>query len=83
MKPDNIGKAVNVSLHHFYGASELGHGHCNYIRMVNKIGRAHCSLLLRKSRVVPKKFISFPRMELNAAVLSVKMTCPLKKRVEA
>ena len=46
------------------------------------MGRAHCSLLLRKSGVVPKKFISIPRMELNAAVLSVKMTFPLKKELK-
>ena len=34
--------------------------------------------LLGKSRVVLKKFASMPRLELNAAVLSVKMTCLLK-----
>ena len=82
MKPDNFGKAVNVSLHHFSDASELEHGQCSYIRMVNEISRAHCSLLLRKSGVVPKKFISIPRMELNAAVLSIEMTCPLKKELK-
>ena len=38
----------------------------------------HCSLLLEKSRVVPKKFISMPRLELNVTVLSVKMACLLK-----
>ena len=32
-----------------------------------------------KSRVVAKRFISIPRLELNAAVLSVKMECLLKK----
>ena len=49
------------------------------MRMVNETGRVHCSLLLGKSRVVPKKFISMPRLELNAAVLSVKIACLLKK----
>ena len=79
IKPDNFGKRVNVSLHHFSHASELGCGQCSYIRMVDEKGRVHCSLLLEKSRVVPKKFISIPRLELNAAVLSVKMVCLLKK----
>ena len=82
MKPDNFGKVVNVSLHHFSGASELGYGQCNFIRMVSETGRVHCSLLLEKSRVVPKKFISMPRLELNAAVLSVKMACLLKKELK-
>ena len=82
MKPDNFGKVVNVSLHHFSDASGLGYGQCSYIRIVNEVGRVHCSLLLGKSRVVPKKFISFPRLELNAAVLSVKMACLLKKKLK-
>ena len=59
-------------------ASELGFGQCSYIRMVDEKDRVHCSLLLGKSRVVPKKFISIPRLELHAAVLSVKMVCLLK-----
>ena len=73
---------MNVDLHHFSDASELGYGQCSYIRMVNRTGAVHCSLLLGKLRVVPKKFVSVPRLELNAAVLSVKMAC-LLKRVEA
>ena len=82
MKPDHFGKVVNVSLHHFSDASELGYGQCSYIRIVNEIGKVHCSLLLGKSRVVPTKFISIPRPELNAAVLSVKMACLLKKELK-
>ena len=82
MKPDHFSKVVNVSLHHFSDASKLGYGQCSYIRKVNEIGRVHCSLLLGKSRVVPKKFISIPRLELNAAVLSLKMACLLKKELK-
>ena len=81
IKPDNFGNVVNVSLHHFFSVSELGFGQCSYIRMVDEKDRVHCSLLLGKSRVVPKKFISIPRLELNAAVLSVKMACLLKKEL--
>ena len=82
IKPDNFGKVMNVSLHHFSDASELGYGQCSYIRMVNQTGRVHCSLLLGKSWVVTKKFMSMPRRELNAAVLSVKMACLLKKELK-
>ena len=35
-----------------------------------------------KSRIVLKKFISIPRLGLNAAVLSVKMACILKKELK-
>ena len=81
MKPDNFGKLVNVSLHHFSDASEFGCGQCSYIRMVNEIGRVYCSLLQGKSRDVPEKFISIPRLELNAVVLSIKIACLLKKKL--
>ena len=49
--------------------------------MVDEEGRIHCSLLLGKSRVVQKRFVSIPRLELTAAVLSVKMSCLLKKEL--
>ena len=39
-------------------------------------------MLLGKSRVVPKKLISIPRLELTAVVLSVKMSCLLKKELD-
>ena len=68
LKPDNLSKVVNVSLHHFSDASEFAYGQCSYIRMVNKTGKVCCSLLLGKSRVVPMKLISIPRLELNAAL---------------
>ena len=49
--------------------------------MVDEEGRIHCGLLLGKSRVVQKRFVSIPRLELTAAVLSVKMSCLLKKEL--
>ena len=82
MKPDDFSKVLNVSLHYFSDASELRYGQCSYIRIANEIGRVHCSLLPGKSRVVPKNFISIPRLELNAAALSVKMACLLKKELK-
>ena len=60
MKHDNFDKVENVSHHHFSNTSELGYGQCSYIRMVNET--VHCSLLLGKSRFVPKNFISMPRL---------------------
>ena len=82
MKHGNFGKVVNVSLLHFSDDSELGYGQYSYIRMVDQTGRVHCSLLLGKSRVVPNKFISMPILELNAAIISIKMVCLLKKELK-
>ena len=79
IRPDNFWKISKVSIHHFSDASEQGYGQCSYIRMVDEKGRIHCTLLLGKSRVVPKRFVSIPRLELTAAVLLTKMACLLKK----
>ena len=81
IRPDDFWKISDISIHHFSDASEQGYGQCSYIRMVDEEGQIHCSLLLGKSRVVPKKFVSIPRLELTAAVLSVKMACLLKKEL--
>ena len=73
IKPQMFGKIAETSLRHFSDASEKGYGQCSYIRLVNDEGKIHCSLLVGKSRVTPKKFLSIPRLELTAAVLSVKI----------
>ena len=80
-KPADFGEVSSISLHHFSDASELGYGQCSYIRMVSKKGQIHCCLLLGKARVVPKKFISIPRLELTAATLSIKVASLLKKEL--
>ena len=82
IQPTDFGEIKSVTLHRFSDASENGYGQCSYIRLVDDDNRVHCSLLLGKSRVVPKKFISIPRLELTAALLSVKMACLLKKELD-
>ena len=64
---------VNISLHNFSDASEIGYGQCSYLRVVDENENIHCSLIMGKARVAPKKFISIPRLELLASVLLVKI----------
>ena len=78
-KPTNFGEISSISLHHFSDASELGYGHCSYTRMISKKGQIHCCLHLGKAKVIPKKFVSIPRLELTAATLSIKVASLLKK----
>ena len=75
IKPHMFGEIVETSLHHFSDASEQGYGQCSYIRLVNDEGKIHCSLLVGKSRITPENFLPIPKLELTAAVLSVKMAC--------
>ena len=39
-------------------------------------------MLIGKARVVPKKFVSIPRLKLTSATLSVKVASLLKKEVD-
>ena len=81
IKPHMFEKIVETSLHHFSDASEKGYGQCSYIRLKNDEGKIHCSLLVGKFKVTSKKFLSIPRLELTAAVLSVKMACLIRKEL--
>ena len=38
-------------------------------------------IIMAKSRVTPLKFVSFPRLELTAALLSIKVSLLLKKEL--
>ena len=60
-------------LHSFSDASQRAYGCCIYIRVVIKIGMIHTILVCSKARVNPKRAVTMPRLELQAAVLSVKM----------
>ena len=63
----------------FFLCIRQSYGQCSYIRMEDEKERIHCSLLLGKSRVISKCFVSILRLKLTAAVLSVKMARLLKK----
>ena len=72
---------VRTELHHFSDASYDGYGQCSYIRQVDKQGNVSTSLLMAKARVPPSKPITVPRMELTAAVVSVKIGHLLHKEL--
>ena len=64
---------VDISLHLFSDASEDGYGMCSYHRFVYACGTVKCSFLVGRSRSLPVRPISIPRLELQAETLSVKM----------
>lgn len=73
VKPSNFGNIVNSQIHHFSDASQLAYGSASYLRLVNEDDQVHCVLLMSKSRLVPLKRITIPRLELAAAAVSVKV----------
>ena len=60
-------------MHHFADASTIGYGTCTYLRQIDDEGTVSLSLLMDKARVAPKKVTAIPRLELEAAVFSVKV----------
>ena len=81
-KPDNFGRVVNAQLHHFSDASVKGYGQCSYLRLVNENQKVHCSFVMGKSRVAPLKPVTIPRLELTAAVCSVRISQQLQRELE-
>ena len=69
-------------LHHFSDASEIGLGTVSYLSLVNNQGEVHCLFLCAKSRVVPLKTVTIPRLELAAAAISVKQDRLLRRELE-
>lgn len=82
VKPKDFGMVEVAELHHFSDASSSGYGQCSYLRLVNQSGQVHCCLLMGKSRVVPLKPITVPRLELSAALLSVKVGSLLNQELD-
>jgi hypothetical protein len=81
-KPESFGDVKKTELHHFSDASCEGYGQCSYIRLVDDSDRIHCSLVVGKSRVAPLKQVSIPRLELTAAVVSVKVSAMLQEELD-
>lgn len=77
--PVGFGKVLRAELHHFSDASTKGYGQCSYLRLQNEEGDVHCALVVGKSRVSPTKLTIIRRLELTAAVISVKTSNLLKE----
>ena len=69
-----IGKGNDCSLHHFSDPSQDEYVQVSYLRLVDQKGMIHCGLVMAKSRVIPIKFVSIPRLELAATALSIKVS---------
>ena len=63
-----------MEFHHFCDASSTAYGVCSYVRTIDSNDKPQTSLVFGKSRVAPLKPITIPRLELNAALLAVKIS---------
>ena len=60
-------------LHFFSDASEIAFGAVAYMRVIYERGEVKCRLVMSKSRISPIKPLTMPRLELQAAVLSIRL----------
>lgn len=80
--PADFGRVIKTELHHFSDASSSRYGQCSYLRLKNGNGNVHCSFIVGKACVAPTNVTTIPRLELMAAVVSVKVSNLLKEDVE-
>ena len=80
-KPENFGPVVKKELHHFSDASTRGYWQYSYLRLQDDCGRIHCSFVAGKSRVTPLKPVRIPRLELQAAVTSLKVSRQIRQEL--
>ena len=80
MKSEGFDIMKEALFHHFLDTSEKGYGKSTYLRLVDVSGKIHSCLLMRKSRVTPRKHVTIPRLELVAAVLFVKIEALIRRK---
>ena len=59
-----------------------GYGAVTYLRLTDSYGNISCTLLTSKSRVVPLKQITIPRLELSAASIAIRLDKKMKRELE-
>ena len=72
---------VYVELHHFSDSSQSAYGCVSYLRSVSPSGEIKVSLVMSKAKLCPIKEITLPRLELQAAVLAVKVDSMLRRQL--
>ena len=80
--PKDFGKVKKVEMHHFSDASSYAYGQCSYLRIIDDQNRIHCSLVMAKARIAPLKYVTVPRLELTAALVSVRVGSMLHDEIE-
>lgn len=62
-----------IEIHAFCDGSAHAYASIVYLRVQDDQGKYHCNIITAKSKVTPKPPICIPRIELCAAVLSIKL----------
>lgn len=70
--------SVYTQLRYFADASEDAYGTASYLLLRSETGETQCTLVMAKTKVVPLKSPTIPRMELMVATVATKMDALLR-----
>ena len=73
---------TSIQLHLFGDASEKAFCAVAYFRFEYPGGERQCAFVAAKTLVAPVKPLSIPRLELQAAVLCVRLACMIQKELD-
>ena len=73
---------VGPQIHVFADASEVAFGAAAYWRFETQDHPYHCSFIFGKTRLAPIKPLTIPRLELQAAVMAVRMSQTIQKELD-
>ena len=81
-KPKGFGEIKEVELHLFSDASRQGYAAVAYLRLKDVANQVHCAFVMGKARLAPIREISIPRLELTAAVISVRLSKIIREELD-
>nr|CAI5866960.1 unnamed protein product [Callosobruchus analis] len=74
--------AVSIEIHIFCDSSEKAYCSCAYIKSSDVDGNSTVHLLIAKSKVVPLKTVTLPRLELCGAVVGARLGQKVKQALK-
>ena len=81
-KPAVFGNIVEIQLHLFSDASRSGYSSVAFLRLTDSDKQVYCAFVIGKSRLAPIREISIPRLELTAAVVSVRLSKIVQEEID-
>ena len=81
-KPEGFGHVTKTELHNFSDARTLGYGQSRCLRLIDENDQVQCAFMMGKSRVAPLKPVTVLRLELTAAVCSLRISQQIQKELE-
>lgn len=80
--PIGFGDVKEIQLHLFSDASRLGYAAVRYLRLEDNNNHIHCAFVMGKARLAPLRENSIPRLELTAAVISVRLSTIIQEELD-